>query len=260
MNYVCTEVPWTCTNLSKQPRLILRLPHYELTQREWTQINRFDEVAQQRPLHSDDVPAADFIAAWHSTQSFAAHYSIPRLLGKVRLDRMRALTWKQRADTQQTFGGVLLLSLRDLQWYLSWTDTLRDRWPLVRGMGGQAEDAKYNTPCTNTHDYYHQRYSHWIGRTCSVLIMHAIVIQPKINATYNRRGIVQYANTSSHVLAHHVFNINPVTRIPLAQDGTPVCYDTCRLRFAAPARQQALYTMCFIHTAQHLYSLVQTQT
>ena len=35
-------------------------------------------------------------------------------------------------------------------------------------------------------------------------------------------------------------------------------YHTCHLRFAALARQQALHMMCFAQTAQHLYSLVQT--
>ena len=41
----------------------------------------------------------------------------------------------------------------------------------------------------------------------------------------------------------------------------PVCFDIIRAIcvFAALARQQALYMMCFAHTAQHLYSLVQTK-
>ena len=45
-------------------------------------------------------------------------------------------------------------------------------------------------------------------------------------------------------------------------DGSPVCFDTCNLRFAALARQQALYimyTMCYDQRAHHLHSLVQTK-
>ena len=54
--------------------------------------------------------------------------------------------------------------------------SVHDRWPLVRGTGGQVKDATYNTPRLSPPSIF-------ILNTCIVIIMYAIVIKPKINAT-----------------------------------------------------------------------------
>ena len=54
--------------------------------------------------------------------------------------------------------------------------SVHDSWPLIGGTGGQVRDATYNT----------QRLSPpaiFILNTCIVIIMYAIVIKPKIDAT-----------------------------------------------------------------------------
>ena len=57
-----------------------------------------------------------------------------------------------------------------------------------------------------------------------------------------------------------VLHSTQITVSNVGHDGIPVCFDTIgHLRFEALARQQAIYTMCFAQTAQHLYSLVQTK-
>ena len=54
--------------------------------------------------------------------------------------------------------------------------SVHDRWPLVRGTGGQMKDATYNTPQLSPPAIF-------ILNTCIVIIIYAIVIKPKINAT-----------------------------------------------------------------------------
>ena len=80
-----------------------------------------------------------------------------------------------------------------------------------------------------------------------VIIMYAIVVNLKL-MQHNNWGIVglQYANVW-------------IQRRPQWLSVFAIRYHTCHLRFAALARQQALYMMCFAQTAQHLYSLVQTK-
>ncbi len=54
--------------------------------------------------------------------------------------------------------------------------SVHDRWPLIRGTGGQVKDATYNTPRLSPPAIF-------ILNACIVIIMYAIVIKPKIDAT-----------------------------------------------------------------------------
>ena len=45
------------------------------------------EVRKQRPLHADNVPPADLVAARHGAQSFSAQDSVPGLCDEASLDR-----------------------------------------------------------------------------------------------------------------------------------------------------------------------------
>ena len=54
--------------------------------------------------------------------------------------------------------------------------SVHDRWPLIRGTGGQVKDATYNTPRLSLPAIF-------ILNACIVIIMYAIVIKPKIDAT-----------------------------------------------------------------------------
>ena len=56
------------------------------------------------------------------------------------------------------------------------------RWPLIRGMGWQAGDAKYNTPCKTTYLLLSPP-AVFILNTCIVIIRYAVVSKTKINAT-----------------------------------------------------------------------------
>ena len=54
--------------------------------------------------------------------------------------------------------------------------SVHDRWPLIRGTSGQVKDATYNTPRLSPPAIF-------ILNACIVIIMYAIVIKPKIDAT-----------------------------------------------------------------------------
>ena len=54
--------------------------------------------------------------------------------------------------------------------------SVHDRWPLIRGTGEQVNDATYNTPRLSPPAIF-------ILNACIVIIMYAIVIKPKIDAT-----------------------------------------------------------------------------
>ena len=54
--------------------------------------------------------------------------------------------------------------------------SVHDSWPLIRGTGGQVKDATFNTPRLSPPAIF-------ILNTCIVLIMFAIVIKPKTDAT-----------------------------------------------------------------------------
>ena len=53
---------------------------------------------------------------------------------------------------------------------------VHDRWSLIRGTGGQMKDATYNTPRLSPPAIF-------ILNTCIVIIMYAIVIKTKMDAT-----------------------------------------------------------------------------
>ena len=54
--------------------------------------------------------------------------------------------------------------------------SVHGRWPLIRGTGGQVKDATYNIPRLSPPAIF-------ILNACIVIIMYAIVIKPKIDAT-----------------------------------------------------------------------------
>ena len=54
------------------------------------------EVRQQRPLHADNVPPADLVAARHGAQSFSAQDSVPGLCDEPSLDRDGPLACNQK--------------------------------------------------------------------------------------------------------------------------------------------------------------------
>ena len=104
--------------------------------------------------------------------------------------------------------------------------SVHDRWPLIRGTGGQVKDATFNTPRLSPPAIF-------ILNTSIVIIMYAIVIKPKTDVhnitaeiLFRMRILVFSQRNSSFGASRTVFNINPVARIPLAQDGSLVCFES----------------------------------
>ena len=74
--------------------------------------------------------------------------------------------------------------------------SLHDRWPLIRGASGQADDAEYNTPSTTTSDM------HFHNDVCNTYNSPKLMQLTTAEVTYSRRLLVFNV---SHLLALHVF-------------------------------------------------------
>ena len=108
--------------------------------------------------------------------------------------------------------------------------SLHDRWPLVRGTFGRGAPnvihlVLYASP---------QAIFILNAMSCIAVIIYAIVIERKINASYSSRGILYSTRTL-------VFNISQL------------------LAFHIILFHIRLYTMHSIQPVQHLHSLVQTR-
>ena len=108
---------------------------------------------------------------------------------------------------------------------------------------------------------------------CIVIIMYAIVIKPKL-MQHNSWGIAQSANTCikrqfifwRFTYGKYWYLIS--TRSPefhspqmaALSSSNRLVRAICVLLHQLTSKRPALYTMCFVETAQHLYSLNQTRT
>ena len=64
-------------------------------------------MRQQRPLHADDVPSADLVAAGHGAQSFSAQDPVPGLCDEPSLYGYCTLTYKEKVTCVRRGGDGL---------------------------------------------------------------------------------------------------------------------------------------------------------